>query len=120
MTTFLQFLQSIFYDHSESRLRSLWRLLIGIALGFLVLGTLRALARTILAFLLMLTAQIPFSVLGNAQQLAQQLNTAFEQFPLLNGIYLLIILSLVILAFILYRPPPLARLWFPFQPHLVA
>lgn len=101
MTKFLQFFGGIFYNYSESRLRSLWRLLIGIALGFLILGTLRALARYILAFFLMLTAQIPFSAFGNVQQLAQQLNTVFERFPLLNGIYSLIILSLVILAFIL-------------------
>ena len=101
MTKFLQFFQSIFYNHPESRLRALWRLLIGIALGFLILGTLRTLARFILAFLLMLTGQIPFSAFGNVQQLAQQLNTAYEQFPLLNGIYSLIILLLVILAFIL-------------------
>ena len=101
MTKFLKVFQSIFYNHFESRLRTLWRLLIGIALGFLVLGTLRALARYILAFLLVLTAQISFSAFGNVPQLAQQLNTASEQFPLLGGIYSLIILLLVILAFIL-------------------
>ncbi|MEJ2750408.1 MAG: CPBP family intramembrane metalloprotease, partial [Anaerolineae bacterium] len=101
MTRILQLVQSIFYNHSESRLRALWRLLIGIVLGLLVLGTLRALARYILAFLLMLMAQIPFSAFGDARQLTQQLNTAYEQFPLLGGIHLLIILLLVVLAFIL-------------------
>jgi CAAX protease family protein len=96
---FLRFFQGVFYSHSERRLRALWRLLIGIALGFLVLGTLRTLARYILAFLLILTFQIPISALGNAQQLTQQLNTAYEHFPILGGIYSMIILLLVILAF---------------------
>jgi membrane protease YdiL (CAAX protease family) len=100
VTKFLQYFESIFYNHSESRLRSFWRLLIGIALGFIVLGTLRVLARYILALLLVLTAQIPFRALGNTQQLAQQLNKAFEQFPLLAGIHSLILLLLVILAFV--------------------
>jgi membrane protease YdiL (CAAX protease family) len=100
VTKFLQYFESIFYNHSESRLRSFWRLLIGIALGFIVLGTLRVLARYILALLLVLTAQIPFGALGNTQQLAQQLNKAFEQFPLLAGIHSLILLLLVILAFV--------------------
>lgn len=101
MAKFLHFFGDIFYSHSESRLRSLWRLLVGIALGFLILGTLRTLARYILVFLLMLTAQIPFSAFGNTQQLAQTLSTTSERFPLIFGGYSLIILLLVILAFIL-------------------
>jgi membrane protease YdiL (CAAX protease family) len=101
VTQFLQLFERVFYNHSESRLRALCRLLIGIALGFLVLGILRALARYILAFLLVMTAQIPFSAFVNTQQLAQRLNTVFERFPLLGGVYSLIILLLVVLAFIL-------------------
>src|SRR5689334_22076112 len=101
MTKSLQLFQGIFYNHPEGRLRSFWRLIIGIALGFLSLGTLRIFARYILVFFLILTARIPFSALGNPQQLTQQLNTVSQQFPLIVGIYSLIILFLVVLAFIL-------------------
>jgi membrane protease YdiL (CAAX protease family) len=55
----------------------------------------------ILAFLLALTAQVPFSALGNAQQLAQGINAAVNRFPLLVGARSLIVLLLVGLAFFL-------------------
>jgi membrane protease YdiL (CAAX protease family) len=96
-----QLFRNVFYNHPESRLRSPWRLLIGIALGFLVLGTLRTWALDILAFLLMLTGQIPFSAFGNAQRLNQEINTVFSQLPLIAGIRSLIVLLLVGLAFFL-------------------
>jgi membrane protease YdiL (CAAX protease family) len=96
--------QNVFYNRSESRLRSPWRLLIGIALGFLALGTLRTWALYILAFLLMLTGQIPFSAFGHAQQLNQELNIEFDRLPLIAGIRSLIVLLLVGLAvFLLAR-----------------
>ena len=97
----LQLLLNVFYDHAESRLRSLWRLLIGFALGLLILGTLSALGLYILVLLLMLTAQIPFSALQNTAQLNQDINIVFERLPLLAGIRSLIILLLVGLAFML-------------------
>ena len=58
-------------------------------------------ARYILVFLLMLTLQIPFSALGNAHQLSQDVNTAFVQLPLLAGFRTVITLLLVGLAVIL-------------------
>jgi CAAX protease family protein len=91
----------IFYNRSERRLRSFWRLLIAIFLGLSVLGILNLLALYVITFLLMLTAQIPFSALGKGQALLQALQAAFEQLPLLAGMRSLIILLLVGLAFIL-------------------
>jgi membrane protease YdiL (CAAX protease family) len=98
----LQLVANVFYNHSERRLRALWRLLVGIVLALLVLGgALRTLAAYILAFLLMLTAQIPFGAFGNAQQLAQELNTAVRRLPLLVGARSAIVLLLLGLAFLL-------------------
>jgi membrane protease YdiL (CAAX protease family) len=94
-------LRNVLYNRTERRLRTLWRLLIGIALALLTLGTLRAFALYILAFLLMLTAQIPFDAVGNAQQMSQGLNQAYESFPLIAGIRSLIVLLLVGLAILL-------------------
>ena len=118
MTKLIQFFQRIFYNHSESRLRSFWRLLIGIALGFFILGSLRVLARYILAFLLMLTAQIPFSAFGSTEDLSTQLTTAFEHFPLLGGVHSLIILLLVILAFMLLARWIDRRPWWDYGLHI--
>jgi membrane protease YdiL (CAAX protease family) len=92
-------LQRVFYNQSENRLRSGWRLLLGSALGLLVIATVRTVARYILAVGLALTAQIPFSVLGDAQELSLRINSVYEQFPFLGAIHSLIILFLVGLAF---------------------
>ena len=101
MSKGLKLFQNAFYNRPESRLRSLWRLLIGIALGVLVLGTLRTWALYILAFLLMFTGQIPFSAFGTAEQFNQAINAEFNRLPLIAGIRSLIVLLLVGLAFFL-------------------
>jgi membrane protease YdiL (CAAX protease family) len=92
---------SVFYNHSEGRLRAAWRLLIGILLAFLVLGFLNELALFIITLLLLITAQIPFSALGKTQGLTQAINAAFAKLPILAGFRALIILVLVGLAFVL-------------------
>ena len=94
-------LLDVFYNHSEGRLRAFWRLLIVIFLALFVLGALSQLALFILAFLFMLTAQIPFSALGNGPVLAQGINTVFRQLPVVIGVRSLIVLLLVGLVFIL-------------------
>jgi hypothetical protein len=99
MSTLGRSLLTIFWNGSESRLRTLWRLLITIFLGLFGLGALRLLALFVITFLLMLTAQVPFSALGNGQELTQAINTALVRFPLLLGIRWLIVLLLVGLAF---------------------
>jgi membrane protease YdiL (CAAX protease family) len=101
MENVLNYFPGIFYNHPEGRLRSFWRLLIGFLLGFLSLGALKTLARYLLAFFLALAAQIPFSALGNARQLAEQIDTVYHQVPLIAGLYSLIILAGVVLAFLL-------------------
>jgi uncharacterized protein len=94
-------LLDIFYSRHEERLRALWRLLIVIFLALFVLGALSQLALLITAFLLMLTAQIPFSALENGQVLAQGINTVFHQLPILIGLRPLIMLLLIGVVFIL-------------------
>jgi membrane protease YdiL (CAAX protease family) len=98
----LQFFRNLFYNHPEGRLRAPWRLLIGVFLGLLAfVGAFRTVALYILALLLVLATQIPFSAFGNAQQLAQGINAAVNRLPLLVGVRSLIVLSLVGLAFFL-------------------
>ena len=101
MSKFLHFSLGIFYNRSERRLRALWRLLIGIFLGLLILSALNTLAGYILAFLLMLTAQVPFNALGNPGELSQDINAIVTRLPLLIGVRWLILLLLVGLAIIL-------------------
>ena len=92
---------NIFYKRSEMRLRAMWRLLIVIPLGLAVVALLSQLALYLIALLLMLAAQIPFSALGNGQELLQGLRTAFSQLPLLAGVRSLIELFFIGLIFIL-------------------
>ena len=94
-------LLDVFYSRSEGRLRTLWRLLIVIFLALFFVSALSQLALFILAFLLMLTAQIPFSAIGNGQVLAQDINAVFHQFPIIIGVRSLIVLLLIGLMFIL-------------------
>jgi membrane protease YdiL (CAAX protease family) len=101
MSKFLQMFLNIFDNRSESRLRTLWRLLIAVFLGLSGLGALNALAIFMLAFLLTLAAQVPFSALGNAQELSQAISRAYAGLPILASIRSLILLLLVGLAFIL-------------------
>lgn len=90
----------IFYNHPEGRLRSFWRLIIGVLLAFLLLGVLKTLARYLLAFFLALADQIPLSALGNTRQLAEQIDIVYRKVPLIAGLYSLIILAGVVLAFL--------------------
>lgn len=86
---------NILYNPSEHRLRALWRLLIQFLVGFLGLGVLNLLAAFVIAFLLMLTAQIPFGLLGDGQELIQALNGEFKHLPVLFGIRSLVVLLFV-------------------------
>ena len=98
MNNVLPVLGSIFYNPSEHRLRAPWRILIEILLSVSVIGMLSLLAAFLIAFLLLLTFQIPFSALGNGQFILE-INAAFSRLPLLLGIRSLVVLVLVGLAF---------------------
>ncbi|HZD56414.1 MAG TPA: CPBP family intramembrane glutamic endopeptidase [Anaerolineales bacterium] len=86
---------NILYNPSEHRLRALWRLLIQFLVGFLGLGVLNLLAAFVIAFLLILTAQIPFGLLGDGQELIRALNGEFEHLPVLFGVRSLVVLLFV-------------------------
>ena len=101
MSRFLQSLPTTFWNRSESRLRAPWRLLITVLLGLFGIGVLRLLALFVIAFLLVLTAQVPLGALGNVQELTQAINMAIARFPLLIGLRWLIVLLSVGLAFFL-------------------
>jgi membrane protease YdiL (CAAX protease family) len=90
---------NIFYNPAEKRLRAFWRLLIEFFIGYLGLGMINLLAVFVIAFLLILTAQIPFGLLNKGQQLMQALNAAFNQFPLLFSLRSLMILAFIVLAY---------------------
>ena len=91
----------ILWNRSENRLRALWRLLVTIVLGLFGPAVLKVLASFVIAFSLVLAAQIPLGALGNGRQLLQAINTTFIRFPLLIGIRSLIVLLLVGLAIVL-------------------
>lgn len=92
---------NVLYSHSENRLRTFWRLVIQFFVGFIGQGVLNLLALFVITFGLMLSAQIPFSLLGNGQELMRALNTAFSQLPLLGGIRSVVVLLVILLIYFL-------------------
>lgn len=92
---------NVLYNRSEKRLRAFWRLLIQFFVGFIGQGVLSLLALFVITFLLMVSAQIPFGLLGNGQELMGALNTAFSQLPVLSGIRSLVVLLAILLIYVL-------------------
>ena len=88
-------LLNMVWNHSERRLRTFWRLLIAIIVGVLGISLLRLAALAVITFVLMVTARIPFSALGDGQALTAAINAAFRQLPILDGVRSILVLMLV-------------------------
>ena len=92
---------ALFYNRTERRLRTLWRLLIVIFLGLAGGAIFRLLATSLIVFFLLITLQIPLDVVGRDQALTQAINTVFMRFPLLFGLRSLLVLWIIGGAFVL-------------------